>query len=162
MNQRPTTFELFADLPPLVHDKVRPLVETSVHFSSETDEWPTPQDFFDKVNAELGPFDLDPCATAENAKCARFYTREQDGLRQPWAPARVWMNPPYGRTIGLWMHKAFIEAQKGAVVVCLVPARTDTKWWHDFAARGEVRFCRGRQSAGENPVGTGGGMRGVD
>lgn len=112
-------------------------------FSSATVEWPTPRDFFDKCAAEFGPFDLDPCATAENAKAARYYTKHDDGLAQSWT-GRVWMNPPYGRTISAWMRKAYEESLKGAVVVCLVPARTDTAWWHDYAAKGKVRFLRGR------------------
>ena len=75
----------------------------NVHFSSETDLWATPQDTFDALNAEFGPFDVDVCAVAGNAKCARFYTPETDGLAQDWAPSRCWMNPPYGRTIARWM-----------------------------------------------------------
>lgn len=113
-------------------------------FTSATDEWPTPRAFFDQMAAEFGPLDLDVCATPENAKCARFFTRVDDGLAQQWAPARCWMNPPYGRTIGAWMAKAWQESQRGALVVCLVPARTDTAWWHDYAAKGQVRFLRGR------------------
>ncbi len=54
------------------------------------------------------------------------------------------MNPPYGREIKKWMEKAYLESTKGAVVVCLVPARTDTAWWHDYAMLGKVRFIRGR------------------
>ena len=115
----------------------------SVHFSSNTDEWPTPQDFFDKCNAEFA-LELDVCADDANHKCPRYFTRETNGLAQDWAPARCWMNPPYGREIGDWMRKAWIEAQRGALVVCLVPARTDTAWWHDYAMRGTVRFIRGR------------------
>ena len=121
---------------------------TNIHFKSQTDEWSTPQDVFDKLNAEFGPFDLDPCATAENAKCKRFYSREENGLNHSWAFARVWMNPPYGRVIGLWMKKAFEESKRGALVVCLVPARTDTAWWHDFAIYGKIRFIRGRLKFG--------------
>lgn len=118
----------------------------AVHFSSETDVWATPQDFFEQLNAEFG-FDLDPCALPDNAKCARYFTPDDDGLAQSWV-GRVFMNPPYGRTIGQWMRKAFESAQAGATVVCLVPARTDTAWWHDYAARGEVRFIRGRLKFG--------------
>lgn len=126
----------------------------SVHFSSASDEWPTPQDFFEQCNAEFGPLDLDPCSTHENHKCPRYFTREDNGLAQPWAPARVWMNPPYGRDIADWMRKAYVEAQRGAFVVCLVPARTDTAWWHDYAMKGTVRFIRGRLKFGghENPA----------
>ena len=120
----------------------------NVHFSSETDLWATPQDTFDALNAEFGPFDVDVCAVAGNAKCARFYTPETDGLAQDWAPSRCWMNPPYGRTIARWMCKAWEESLRGATVVCLVPARTDTAWWHDYAMKGQIRFLRGRLKFG--------------
>lgn len=116
---------------------------TRAHFSSATDEWATPQEFFDRCHA-LWDFTLDPCSTHNNAKCRRHFTRQEDGLKQPWVGERVWMNPPYGRQIGNWMRKAFLESQRGALVVCLVPARTDTAWWHDYAARGEILFIRGR------------------
>jgi len=119
----------------------------NVHFSSATDDWPTPQDFFDRVAKEFGPFDLDPCASAENAKAPKFYTQADDGLAQSWS-GRVWMNPPYGRVIGQWMRKAYESSKQGALVVCLVPSRTDTAWWHDYAAKGEVRFIRGRLKFG--------------
>jgi phage N-6-adenine-methyltransferase len=117
----------------------------SVHFSSRNCEWATPADLFAALAAEFGPFDLDVCATPENAKCARYFTRDQDGLRQRWT-GRVWMNPPYGRAIGLWMRKAAEVAATGEaeLVVCLVPARIDTRWWHEYAAQGEYRFLPGR------------------
>lgn len=86
-------------------------------------------------------------ALPENAKCPRFFTPEQDGLKQVWTGV-CWMNPPYGRTIGLWMKKAWESACAGATVVCLVPARTDTAWWHDYAARGRVTFLRARLKFG--------------
>ena len=119
----------------------------SVHFSSKSDEWATPQDFFNKVVAEFGAFDLDPCCTAESAKAPRFFTKDTDGLNRHWS-GNVWMNPPYGRTIGLWMKKAYEASLNGCVCVCLVPARTDTAWWHNYAMRGEVRFIRGRLKLG--------------
>jgi phage N-6-adenine-methyltransferase len=119
----------------------------NVHFSSETDEWPTPQDFFDEVDRELGPFNLDPCCTPESAKAPKFFTKEDDGLTQRWE-GKVWMNPPYGRTIKQWMKKAYESSLHGAFVVCLVPSRTDTAWWHDYAMKGEVRFIRGRLKFG--------------
>lgn len=122
-------------------------MKVNVHFSSETEEWPTPQDFYDKCNHEFGPFDLDPCATSQSAKCAKFYTKEDDGLAHQWN-GKVWMNPPYGRVIGAWMKKAYESSMEGAFVVCLVPARTDTAWWHDYAAKGAVRFIRGRLKFG--------------
>jgi len=124
-----------------------PCSAVSVHFSSASDDWPTPQDFFDRMNALHGPLELDVCASPENAKCPRYYTREDDGLAQPWT-GRCWMTPPYGRTIGLWMRKAYEESQRGALVVCLVPARTDTAWWHDYATKGQVTFIRGRLKFG--------------
>jgi site-specific DNA-methyltransferase (adenine-specific) len=115
----------------------------NVHFSHLTDEWSTPQAFFDKQDARWH-FTLDVCATAENAKCAAYYTRVTDGLIQSWSGQRCWMNPPYGREIGHWMRKAYEESLRGALVVCLVPARTDTAWWHDYAMHGEIQFIRGR------------------
>jgi phage N-6-adenine-methyltransferase len=125
----------------------RPRHKLAVLFSSKTVEWSTPQDFFDELNAEFG-FDLDPCATVENAKCARYFTMADNGLAQPW-PGRVFMNPPYGRAVAAWMEKASLSAQTTAeLVVCLVPARTDTRWWHDYAMHGEVRLLRGRLKFG--------------
>lgn len=118
-----------------------------VHFSSATPEWSTPQEFFDRLNA-LHDFTLDPCSTHANAKCARHYTAAEDGLAHSWQNERVWMNPPYGRAICVWMKKAFEESRGSALVVCLVPARTDTAWWHDYAAKGEIVFVRGRLKFG--------------
>lgn len=119
----------------------------SVHFSSETDLWATPQEFFDRYNERFG-FTLDACATPDNAECPAFYTRADDGLAQDWR-GTVWMNPPYGRTIGAWMRKAYESSLNGATVVCLVPARTDTRWWHDYAMKGEVEFIKGRLKFGD-------------
>lgn len=120
--------------------------DMSVHFSSATDLWATPQDFFDKLNTEFG-FTLDVCANKDNAKCADYFTAEQDGLAQDWRGV-CWMNPPYGRGIGAWMRKAHEASKAGATVVCLVPARTDTAWWWDYAIKGEIRFIRGRLKFG--------------
>lgn len=115
-----------------------------VHFSSATDEWETPQTLFDEWYERVGGFTLDPCATPLNAKCNRYFTTEDDGLIQPWF-GTVWMNPPYGREIGKSMKKAYEEAQTNAdLIVSLVPARTDTAWWHDYAMKGEIIFLRGR------------------
>lgn len=118
----------------------------NVHFSSATDMWATPQAFFDKLNAEYG-FTLDACASHENAKCQFYFTKEVNGLSRKWSGV-VWMNPPYGREIGDWMRKAYESSLSGATVVCLVPARTDTKWWHDYAMKGEIDFIRGRLKFG--------------
>lgn len=121
-------------------------------YSSATPEWPTPRAFFDMLDAEF-IFTLDPCATPENAKCARFYTVDDDGLKQTWDGV-VWMNPPYGATIGRWIKKAFHEARRGAVVVALVPARTDTRWWHDYVMKAaEIRLVRGRLKFGDATTG---------
>lgn len=118
-------------------------------FSSETDLWPTPQYFFDELNSEFG-FTLDPCATADNAKCPKFFTKETDGLTQDWSKDTVFMNPPYGREIADWMRKAYEESQRGGTVVCLVPARTDTRWFHDYVnGKAEVRFVKGRLKFGD-------------
>jgi phage N-6-adenine-methyltransferase len=117
-----------------------------VHFSSKTDMWATPQGFFDSLNARF-KFTLDVCASPENAKCANYFTEQDDGLAQEWKGV-CWMNPPYGRTIGKWMKKAYESSQKGATVVCLVPARTDTAWWHDYAVKGQIEFIRGRLKFG--------------
>jgi site-specific DNA-methyltransferase (adenine-specific) len=114
-----------------------------VHFSSATDEWATPQWLFDELNARFA-FTLDPCATPQNAKCSTYFTRSEDGLVQDWGDNTVFMNPPYGRAIGQWMKKAYEASRIGATVVCLVPARTDTAWWHCYALKGKYRFLRGR------------------
>lgn len=112
----------------------------NILFSSKSEMWETPQELFDNLNAEFH-FTVDVCATKDNAKCEKFFTPEMDGLKQEWTGV-CWCNPPYGRGIGKWMKKA-AEAQ--ATVVCLVPARTDTKWFHDWVLnRAEIRFIRGR------------------
>lgn len=109
--------------------------------------WATPQDFFDNLNAEFD-FQLDVCATAENAKCGKYYTKEQDGLSMPWTGV-CWCNPPYGREIGKWVAKAYSASAGGATVVMLIPARTDTKWFHDYIyEKAEIRFVKGRLKFG--------------
>ena len=113
--------------------------------TAQTVEWETPQDLFDKLNAEFH-FTLDPCATPENAKCAKFYTKEQDGLKQNWEGQTVYCNPPYGREISRWVKKA---SEENALTVMLIPARTDTKWFHDYIyKKQEVRFIKGRLKFG--------------
>ena len=118
----------------------------NVHFSSKTDLLYTPQDFFKKYD-DVYKFETDVCATDDNAKCAKYYTEEMDGLSQQWRGV-CWMNPPYGRTIGKWMKKAYESSLSGTTVVCLVPARTDTNWWHDYAMKGDIEFIRGRLKFG--------------
>jgi phage N-6-adenine-methyltransferase len=121
-------------------------MSTSVHFSSKTDDWATPEEFFDELDG-IFHFDLDACASPTNAKCERYFTREDDTLKQEWT-GNVWMNPPYGREIKAFMKKAYEESLKGATVVCLVPSRTDTEWWHRYARRGHIVFLRGRLKFG--------------
>lgn len=126
-------------------------MNSELMFSSATNEWSTPQPFFDTLDAEFG-FTLDPCATAENAKCEKYYTEETNGLDKDWSDDIVFMNPPYGRLIGVWVKKAHDEAKRGATVVCLIPARTDTAYWHEYVIGGgaEVRFIKGRLKFGDH------------
>lgn len=122
-------------------------MNSAVFYSSKTDMWATPQDFFDALDAEFH-FTLDACAVKENAKCEAYYTPEQDGLDQPWT-GRVWCNPPYGRNVGQWVKKAHDTASGGGFVVMLLPARTDTHWFHDYIyGKTEVRFIKGRLKFG--------------
>ena len=113
-------------------------------FSSATDLWETPQGFFDRLDLEFN-FSTDVCATGDNYKCQKYYTKETDGLQQECTGV-CWMYPPYGREIGKWVEKAY---KSNAVVVCLVPARTDTRWWHDFCMKSkEIRLVQGRLKFG--------------
>jgi len=123
-------------------------VITSGLMSSNSDRWETPQKLFDELNQKYN-FELDVCALPENAKCENYFTPEVDGLKQDWTGV-CWMNPPYGREIGKWMKKALESSRNGAIVVCLVPARTDTAWWHDYAMKGEIEFIRGRLKFGNS------------
>lgn len=118
--------------------------------TSNTDLWETPKDFFYKMDKEFN-FTLDVCAIPENAKCKNYFTPSMDGLIQEWVGS-CWMNPPYGKEIGLWMKKAYESFLNKSVtsVVCLIPARTDTKWWHDYAMKGEIRFIKGRLKFGDS------------
>lgn len=121
---------------------------TQAMFSSATNMWSTPQDFFDKLNAKFR-FETDVCATNENTKCDRWYTPEMDGLSRNWNGV-CWMNPPYGRGIGAWIEKAYKSARdNGATVVCLIPARIDTRWWHDYCMKGEITYIKGRLKFGD-------------
>jgi site-specific DNA-methyltransferase (adenine-specific) len=119
-------------------------------FTSNSDEWATPQDTFDKLNCEFH-FDLDPCATAENHKTDSYFTAEQDGLDQNWGGHRVFCNPPYSE-IDKWVEKAYRESrQDHTIVVLLIPARTDTRYFHNFIYnRAEIRFAKGRLKFGQS------------
>lgn len=120
-------------------------------FSSEDMTWTTPQDFFDKLDKEFH-FSLDPCCVTETAKCNTYFTPKEDGLKQSWQGHTVFMNPPYGRAIGNWLKKAYEESlQQNTKVVCLIPSRTDTKYWHDYCMKAsEIRFVKGRLKFGDS------------
>jgi site-specific DNA-methyltransferase (adenine-specific) len=120
--------------------------------SSNTPEWSTPQFFFDELNKEFN-FTLDPCATKENAKCEKFYTKEDDGLSKNWDKDRVFCNPPYGSETPKWVKKA---SESKGLVVMLIPARTDTRYFHDYIYnKTEIRFIKGRLKFGGNQKGRG-------
>ena len=119
-------------------------------FSSKTDLWATPQDFFDQLDNEFH-FDVDVCALPDNAKCPKYYTPQDDGLTQPWT-GTCWCNPPYGRNVGLWVQRAAQACAEGNTVVMLLPARTDTRWFHELLYQRpnvELRFVRGRLKFGD-------------
>jgi len=122
----------------------------AVGFSSKSGTWSTPQGFFDRLNREFH-FTLDPCASDTDTKCAKYYTEEDNGLVQDWGGETVFMNPPYGRDIKKWIRKAHEESKKpNTTVVCLIPARTDTKYWHDHVMSAkEIRFVKGRLKFGD-------------
>lgn len=125
-------------------------MDTEVMFSNKTEMWETPQELFEELNNEFH-FALDVCATAKNAKCEKYYTPEIDGLSQPWDGV-VWCNPPYGRNVWKWILAASVACgARGATVVMLLPARTDTRWFHDYIyqkERVEIRFIKGRLKFG--------------
>ena len=124
-------------------------MNTKLMFSSEKDDWETPQDLFDKLDDEFH-FTLDAASSDLNAKFEKHYTVEDDGLSQSWAGNNVFLNPPYGRNMKDWMRKAYEESQaENTTVVVLVPARTDTAWFHDYVyGKAELRFLRGRLKFG--------------
>ena len=122
-------------------------MNADLFFSSKSDLWSTPQELFDGLDREFH-FDIDVCATPENAKCARYFTEEQDGLTQTWS-GTVWCNPPYGKTISKWIQKGAESAENGATVVMLLPVRTNTNWFHDLVyEKAEIRFIRGKLKFG--------------
>ncbi len=124
-------------------------MNTDVMFSSNSDIWATPQDFFNTLKQEFN-FTLDPCALPINAKCSKFYTPEQNGLKQDWSNETVFCNPPYSN-VKEWVEKASNEAKRGAKTVMLIPARTDTKWFHEHIYnKHEVRFIKGRLKFGDS------------
>jgi len=121
-------------------------------FSSTTDQWATPQDFFDKLDNEFH-FTLDPCADETNYKCNNYYNKEQDGLKQDWGGNIVFCNPPYGNVIKDWVKKCSDESKKlNTIVVLLMPARTDTIYFHKYIYNKvkEIRFIKGRLKFGDS------------
>lgn len=120
-----------------------------VLFKSGSTEWETPRDLFDRLDDEFG-FTLDVCANSQNKKCVKCHSRAIDGLRVPWSGETCFMNPPYGREIGKWVKKAYEESRNCTTkVVCLLPARTDTRWFHDYIyGKAEIRFLKGRLKFG--------------
>jgi len=128
-------------------------MKKDVLFSSKSDEWATPQDVFEKLDEEFS-FDLDPCATEKNHKCERWFGKDDDGLTKTWGGCKVFCNPPYSH-ISEWVEKAFYEGHKdNTVVVMLIPARTDTRYFHNFIQhRAEIRFIRGRLKFGDSKNG---------
>lgn len=124
-------------------------------FSSKSNEWATPIAFFKELDEEFH-FNLDPCSTDENAKCERHFTKEDDGLSQNWGGARVFCNPPYGKDIKVWVKKCWEESRKeNTLIVLLIPARTDTTYFHEYIYHKakEIRFIRGRLHFNESKEG---------
>ena len=123
-----------------------------VLFSSKTGNWATPQDFFNKLNWRFGPFTLDPCADSNNSKCTKYFTESDNGLSESWEGFTSFVNPPYGRGIDKWIRKAFEESRKNNTkVVMLIPARTDTKYWHQYVMQAdEIYFVKGRLKFGDS------------
>ena len=124
-------------------------MNTKVMFSSNSNEWTTPDDLYQILDSEFH-FTLDAASTDENAKCPRHFTAEDNGLEQNWGGESVFCNPPYGRDVGKWVKKCYDEGRNGAVVVLLIPARTDTKYFHEYIYHKctEIRFIRGRLKFG--------------
>lgn len=120
-------------------------------FSSKKQDYETPQDFFEKLDNEFH-FTLDPCADSDNAKCKRYFTIEHNGLKQDWSGETVFCNPPYNRKLKEWVRKAYNESLKpNTTVVMLIPARTDTAYFHDYILPyAEIRFVRGRLKFGDS------------
>jgi len=119
-------------------------------FSTGTVDWETPWHLFNRLN-QIYNFNLDACATATNAKVSCYYTPEMDALTLPWIGS-IWMNPPYGREIYKWVRKAYTEScRPDTIVVCLLPSRTDTYWWHDYVMKAKkIYLVKGRLKFGNS------------
>ena len=112
-------------------------------FHAKSGEYETPDEIFNPLNEEFH-FTLDVAANFQNAKCSCFFTKLDNGLIQDWGQNTCWMNPPFGRQMKLWVKKAYESSLMGATVVCLLPVRSNTNWWHDYVIKGNIRFIRGR------------------
>ena len=125
------------------------LIVSQALFSTGKNDWATPQELFDELDAEFH-FTLDPCATPETAKCAKFYTEKDNGLVQDWTGETVFCNPPYSdQQQTEWVRKCYEHGLRGGVAVMLIPARTDTKRFHEYIyGKAEVRFIKGRLKFG--------------
>jgi len=121
-----------------------------VMWSSRSDEWETPQDIFNDLDKELGPFTLDVCASETNHKTSIYFSKEENGLIQDWGGHTCWMNPPHSEN-AKWVKKAYNESCKpNTTVVCLLPARTDTRWFHRYCVKGRIWFIKGRLKFGDS------------
>lgn len=127
------------------------ILNTEVMFSSKKDDWETPQWLFDDLDSEFH-FTLDPCANDLNHKCDKYFTKSEDGLSKCWKGETVFCNPPYGREIGSWVKRCYLHSRVGeGIAVMLIPARTDTRWFHEFIYNKEnveIRFLKGRLKFG--------------
>ena len=121
-------------------------MNTDVLFSSESEEWETPKELFDYLDELIGGFTLDPASTDDNSLCQKHFTKKEDGLKQSWEGEKVFLNPPYGREVKHWIKKSYEESRKhGTCVVCLLPARTDTQYFHDYCTKAkQITFIKGR------------------
>ena len=117
---------------------------SDIRFSSKYDNWETPDWLFNQLDKEFH-FDLDPCSSESNHKCDNYFTQKEDGLLQDWSKYEsIFMNPPYGKRIGDWVQKAGATSYTGITVVCLLPVRSDTAWWHEYVIGNEILFIKGR------------------
>lgn len=122
---------------------------TQERFKTRRDDWSTPDEFWQRLDTEFH-FTCDAAASTRNTKCPFYFDKETNALVQDWSGHICWLNPPYGRQLSTWVRKAYAEARDhGATVVCLIPARTNTEWFHEYVMRGEIRFVRGRLQFGD-------------
>ena len=135
-----------------VFDNRKLFDKEKVEKSLNSTVWGTPPEVFDPINNEFR-FTIDVCAIAENSKCKRFFSPEENGLKQDWSNEVCWCNPPYGNEVPKWCKKALSESKRGATTVLLIPCKTNTNWWHELVIPfSEVRFLRGRVKFIQNGI----------